>query len=142
MKKVQLNKYKKQIRALVEKLPKIREIVVVSERILGGRIIKESEGEHPKDSNGNPLNPDTWYTRKIPQYRYVDHQKRLINAVKKDGEAGIAAYLLKVGEMIEKQQREEQAILNSATLDKPELSTDLHTQHLGIGQDDLSLAPL
>lgn len=120
MKKSKLKEAKKNFRELAKKLPPIQEVVFIGEKIIGSALIKQiPEGEEAIDANKNPIDPDKWYIRKVPQQRYMPHERNLIRAFKNRGDVGVAEYMMKVGKMLERIQAREEAVLEGATTDIP-----------------------
>lgn len=122
MKKSKLNKAKRNFRELAKKLPPIQEVVFIGEKIIGSALIKQnpdSEEKLPEDANGVPIEENKWYNRKVPQQRYMQHERNLIKAFKNKGDAGVAEYMMKIGKMLERIQAREEAVLEGATTDMP-----------------------
>ena len=122
MKKSKLNKAKRNFRELAKKLPPIQEVVFIGEKIIGSALIKQnpdSEEKLPEDANGVPIEENKWYNRKVPQQRYMQHERNLIKAFKNKGDAGVAEYMMKIGKMRERIQAREEAVLEGATTDMP-----------------------
>lgn len=122
MKKSKLNAAKRNFRELAKKLPPIQEVVFIGEKIIGSALIKQnpdSEEKLPEDANGVPIEENKWYNRKVPQQRYMQHERNLIKAFKNKGDAGVAEYMMKIGKMLERIQAREEAVLEGATTDMP-----------------------
>ena len=103
MKKSKLNAAKRNFRELAKKLPPIQEVVFIGEKIIGSALIKQnpdSEEKLPEDANGVPIEENKWYNRKVPQQRYMQHERNLIKAFKNKGDAGVAEYMMKIGKMV------------------------------------------
>ena len=122
MKKSKLNAAKRNFRELAKKLPPIQEVVFIGEKIIGSALIKQnpdSEEKLPEDANGVPIEENKRYNRKVPQQRYMQHERNLIKAFKNKGDAGVAEYMMKIGKMLERIQAREEAVLEGATTDMP-----------------------
>lgn len=120
MKKSKLNAAKRNFRELAKKLPPIQEVVFIGEKIIGSALIKQNpEEKEPQDANGVPIEENKWYNRKVPQQRYMQHERNLIKAFKNKGDAGVAEYMMKIGKMLERIQAREEAVLEGATTDMP-----------------------
>lgn len=126
MKKKKLTEAKKSFKELASKLPLLTEITYIGERVLGSRIL--TENDKSLDSAGKPVNPDGWYHRKVPKQKYMNHLKNLTNAFKSEGQIGVAKYIINISAKVEEnrqrvalQEKEDQAILESATSEVPDL---------------------
>src|SRR5690606_12087677 len=122
-------RFKKQARALAEKMPLIRKYEVIGRRVLGAEMIKDGITE---DAGKKPIEAEGWYKRKEFRVVYVNHFKELLKVYDRDGEAGVAAYMMWVREQVlaEEQRKAAEAEklkLNEASVipEGFELTTDI-----------------
>jgi hypothetical protein len=93
-------KYLKEFRRLAGGLPVVMQHTVERHIVTGRELLEQDL----KEADGAPIDPLKQYIQRLPVDMAVNHKRRMANAYKRHGIAGVKAYIAAVEKEAERQK--------------------------------------